>query len=196
MKASKKAVLEKISKIPKKGSRFENLVLNRALQKLDGENFEIDGKAVYTSDLKRLIYIIGDEGTVTIPEGVEVIGEEALLGKRNLKEVIFPKTLKIIERDAFTDCDALEHIRIPANVESIENYAFGDCDHLKKVHFDGPVKALSRKAFYDCDNLREISVPQDQVKEVKKALHYIDGETEFLVIGRTEKVAKEDDHTK
>ena len=48
MKESKKAILKSLSKTAKKNDRFDMLVLNMALQKIDCENFDFDGDAVYT----------------------------------------------------------------------------------------------------------------------------------------------------
>ena len=48
MKENKKAILEILKKKSKKDGKFENLVLNLALQKIDSDNFEFDGEAVYT----------------------------------------------------------------------------------------------------------------------------------------------------
>ena len=50
MKENKKAILEILKKKSKKDGKFENLVLNLALQKIDSDNFEFDGGAGYTDD--------------------------------------------------------------------------------------------------------------------------------------------------
>ena len=44
MKENKKAILEILKKKSKKDGKFENLVLNLALQKIDSDNFEFDGE--------------------------------------------------------------------------------------------------------------------------------------------------------
>ncbi|MBM6992463.1 MAG: leucine-rich repeat domain-containing protein [Prevotella sp.] len=185
MKENKKELLDKISKQSKKGNKFESLVLNLALQKLDSENFEMEDKAVYTADGKRLIYILGDETNVKIREGVEVIGEMAVAKKKNMKALTLPASLKKIEREAFMDCDALVSVTIPASVEEIDAYAFEDCDSLKSVYFEKMPKELNRKAFAECERLHEISVPEEGVRAIRKALHYTDGDTDFIVVGRT-----------
>ena len=53
MKENKKAILEILKKKSKKDGKFESLVLNLALQKIDSDSFEFDGDAVYTADKKR-----------------------------------------------------------------------------------------------------------------------------------------------
>lgn len=186
MKENKKEILDRINKLSKKGTKFESLIINRVLQKLDTDSFALENNYVYTADHKRLVYIIGDEPEVVIEEGVEIIGEMAVARKKELKKVTLPNSLKTIERDAFTDCDALENITIPASVDSIDAYAFGDCDALKSVYFERVPKTLNRKAFADCDRLHDISVPSESVKAIRKALHMVDGDTDFIVVGRVD----------
>ena len=86
MKENKKAILEFLKKkASKKDGKFENLVLNLALQKIDSDCFEYDGDAVYTNNKKRLVYCMSQEASFAIPEGVEIIGEMAFRGKKALK---------------------------------------------------------------------------------------------------------------
>ena len=53
MKENKKAILEILKKKSKKDGKFESLVLNLALQKIDSDSFEFYGDAVYTADPKK-----------------------------------------------------------------------------------------------------------------------------------------------
>ena len=183
MKENKKAILEILTKkASKKDGKFENLVLNLALQKIDSDSFEYDGEAVYTADKKRLVYCMSNEASFTVPEGVTIIGEMAFRGKKQLKNVIIASTVKEIEHDAFYDCDELDNVYVPANVKEIKSYAFAECDKLKKITFAGVPAKLSRHVFDDCDQLHDIIVPTGASKTFRKALHYIDGDTDYLVI--------------
>ena len=183
MKENKKAVLEILKKkASKKEGKFETLVLNLALQKIDSDNFEFDGDAVYSADKKRLVYCMSNEASFTIPEGVEIIGEMAFRGKKQLKNVIIASTVKEIEHDAFYDCDELDNVYLPAGVKEVKSYAFAECDKLKRIAFAGVPSKLSRHTFDDCDQLHDIIVPAGSTKTFRKALHYIDGDTDFIVI--------------
>lgn len=86
MKESKKMILRLLSKDGKKSKKFDLLVLNLALQKIDSDNFDFDGQAVYTADRKRLVYCLSDKDSSAIPEGVEVIGEMAFRRKKRPEE--------------------------------------------------------------------------------------------------------------
>ena len=190
MKENKKAILEILKKSSKKDGKFENLVLNLALQKIDSDSFEYDGEAVYTNDKKRLVYCMSQETSFTIPEGVEVIGEMAFRGKKALKNVIIANSVKEIEHDAFYDCDELDNIYVPAGVKVVRSYAFAECDKLKKVTFAGTPEKVGRHTFDDCDQLHDIIVPVGSSKFFRKELHFIDGDTDYLILEDPKKKAE------
>ena len=195
MKENKKAILDILKKKSKKDGKFENLVLNLALQKIDSDSFEYDGEAVYTNDKKRLVYCMSQETSFTIPEGVEVIGEMAFRGKKALKNVIIANSVKEIEHDAFYDCDELDNIYVPAGVKIVRSYAFAECDKLKKVTFAGTPGKVSRHTFDDCDQLHDIIVPVGSSKFFRKELHFIDGDTDYLVLEDPKKKAEKKEVT-
>jgi len=190
MKENKKAILEILKKSSKKDGKFENLVLNLALQKIDSDSFEFDGNAVYTNDKKRLVYCMSQKTSFTIPEGVEIIGEMAFRGKKALKNIIIANSVKEIEHDAFYDCDELDNVYVPAGVKVVRSYAFAECDKLKKVTFAGTPDKVSRHTFDDCDQLHDIIVPAGSSKFFRKELHFIDGDTDYLVLEKAEKKAE------
>lgn len=190
MKENKKAILEILKKSSKKDGKFENLVLNLALQKIDSDSFEYDGEAVYTNDKKRLVYCMSQETSFTIPEGVEIIGEMAFRGKKALKNVIIANSVKEIEHDAFYDCDELDNVYVPAGVKVVRSYAFAECDKLKKVTFAGTPEKVGRHTFDDCDQLHDIIVPVGSSKFFRKELHFVDGDTDYLVLEDPKKKAE------
>ena len=187
MKENKKAILEILKKSSKKDGKFENLVLNLALQKIDSDSFEFDGDAVYTNDKKRLVYCMSQETSFTIPEGVEIIGEMAFRGKKALKNIIIANSVKEIERDAFYDCDELDNVYVPASVKIVRSYAFAECDKLKKVTFAGTPEKVGRHTFDDCNQLHDSIVPAGSSKFFRKELHFINGDTDYLVLEKAEK---------
>ena len=190
MKENKKAILDILKKKSKKEGKFENLVLNLALQKIDSDSFEFDGDAVYTNDKKRLVYCMSQEASFAIPEGVEIIGEMAFRGKKTLKNIIIANSVKEIEHDAFYDCDELDNVYVPAGVKVVRSYAFAECDKLKKITFAGTPEKVSRHTFDDCDQLHDIIVPAGSSKFFRKELHFIDGDTDYLVLEDPKKKAE------
>lgn len=182
MKESKKNILKVLSGDgKKKNGKFDRMVLLLALQKIDSDQFEYDDEAVYTADRRCLVYCLSQKDSVTVPEGVEVIGEMAFRRKKNLKNVILPTGLQKISRDAFFDCDRLDAVYVPATVSEVGGYAFAECEALKTVTFAGKPKHLSRHAFEDSDSLSRVVVPAGMTEAFQKALHYDSVEDEYLI---------------
>lgn len=181
MKEDKKRILDILKATTKKKSKFENLVVNLALQKVNSDRFEYDGKVVYTSDMETLIYSLADEPELQIPEGVRVIGRMALTQHQKLQTISFASTVEKIERDAFSDCDALETVTIPATVKGIYGFAFAECDNLREVVFEGVPEHLGRRTFFACENLHVIRVPEGTADHFRKELH-IENDPDILVI--------------
>lgn len=152
----------------KKKSKFENLVLNLALQKVNSDKFEFDGKAVYTADMDTLIYYLLNEEEFTIPDGVKTIGRMAFTQHDQLKKVSIPASVTKIERDSFSECSNLESITIPASVKGVYGFSFAECDKLKEVVFKGLPEHLGRRTFIGCENLRILNVPIGTAEKFKK----------------------------
>lgn len=195
MKEDKKKILEILKATTKKKSKFENLVLNLALQKVNSDRFEYDGQAVYTSDMTTLIYCLTNPIELLIPEGVKIVGRMALTQHSKLQKLTLPESLEKIEREAFADCDALEAVTIPASVKGIYGFAFAECDALREVVFEGVPEHIGRRTFIGCENLHIIRVPKGSADFFRKELHIID-DPDVLVIENeptTEKVEKKEE---
>ena len=92
-------------------------------------------------------------GSITIPEGVNVLGNRvfystniesitipstitkipsnAFSNNKNLKTVVLPNTLTDINSQAFNGCENLENINIPNSLIYIGSYAFSGCPKLQ-----------------------------------------------------------------
>ena len=85
--------------------------------------------------------------SVTIPEGVEVIGVFAFGQCSDLSEVHFPQSLTTIESAAFNECRKLRKIYLPDNVQRIGEFAFAYAYGLKEVSLPGKIKRIGGAAF-------------------------------------------------
>ncbi|MCR4645092.1 MAG: leucine-rich repeat domain-containing protein [Oscillospiraceae bacterium] len=88
-----------------------------------------------------------DSETLTIPEGVEVIGTQAFYDCINLREIHLPESLTTIEGSAFCGCKSLRKIYIPDNVRYIGDHAFGDNYSLEEVSLPGRIGCIGGIAF-------------------------------------------------
>lgn len=110
-------------------------------------------------DGKRLLWCRRDTvGTVRIPDGVEVIGENAMNECPYITQVILPDSLLHIESFAFAFSDRLQSVRIPDRVHTIEMCAFTDCRSLKTVTLSSGLVSLGVEAF-GCTKITEITLP-------------------------------------
>ena len=77
-----------------------------------------------------------DMTSVTIPSGVEMIGEGAFMGS-SVKEVAIPHGVYDIGFMAFAGCEQLESVIIPSSVTRIGEDVFHWCDKLSDVKYYG-----------------------------------------------------------
>ena len=86
----------------------------------------IDG-ILYNKDQTSLLCCPGAKISVTIPNSVTSIGNDAFHGCYGLTSVTIPNSVTSIGNDAFYDCSGLTSVTIPNSVTSIGSYAFGYC---------------------------------------------------------------------
>lgn len=68
-----------------------------------------------------------------IPEGVEIICDDAFSECESIEEIILPSTIRLIGNAAFYKCVNLLSITIPEGVKSIEFLTFGNCSSLHNL---------------------------------------------------------------
>ena len=95
---------------------------------------------------------------ITIPDGVEVIGERAFIGCSSLQSVDIPDSVVEIGESAFYDCESLQSIDIPNSVEEIGMEAFIGCESLQSVDIPDSVEEIGEGAFGGCLKLQSINV--------------------------------------
>ena len=97
----------------------------------------VDG-VVFTKDMKKLLRFPtnwGKSSMYDIPDGVEVIGEEAFYQGWNLTKIEIPNSVTTIEKRAFLICNKLERIDMGKGVKTIGDYAFNNCSKLAYVSY-------------------------------------------------------------
>lgn len=104
-----------------------------------------------------------DIGNIEIPDNVTEIAAHVFLDGR-MSSLTLPNGLKVIGEKAFEKCSFLGEVTIPGSVESIKSGAFIKCSALKTVKLENGVAAIGAEAFASCNNLRDVYIP----KSVKK----------------------------
>ncbi|MCM8872882.1 MAG: leucine-rich repeat domain-containing protein [Paludibacteraceae bacterium] len=126
----------------------------------------IDG-VLYSKDKNTLITCPqGKTGSVTIPNSVTSIGEDAFSRCEGLTSVTIPNSVTSIGNYAFYDCTGLTSVTIPSSVTSIGNGVFGNCYRLTSMTVEATTPPL-------CGNLGNsgisLYVPAGSVDAYKAA---------------------------
>ena len=126
----------------------------------------IDG-VLYSKDKNTLITCPqGKTGSVTIPNSVTIIGEDAFSRCEGLTSITIPNSVTSIGDYAFYDCTGLTSVTIPSSVTSIGNGVFGNCYRLTSMTVEATTPPL-------CGNLGNsgisLYVPAGSVDAYKAA---------------------------
>ena len=109
---------------------------------------DVDG-ILYSEDMTKLIHapMAKTLGSVTVPNGVVVIEDEAFYGCDTLTEVYLPDSLTSIGTYAFYSCDNLRNVRMPEKLTSLDDCAFAYCPLLRDISIPSGVTSVEEDAF-------------------------------------------------
>ena len=95
-------------------------------------------------------------GSLSLPETVTIIANEAFNGCSGLISLILPPALILIDNYAFNMCTGLTDITFPSSLTTINQGAFSKCFGLTTITIPGSVTAIGSAAFESCSNLSSI----------------------------------------
>jgi len=101
--------------------------------------------------------------SVTISDGIAIIGAGAFWGSKALTNVSIPNSITNIEGDAFNECSALRRVIIPNSVLSVGSMAFFVCSSLTDVSIGNSVKSIGYQAFGHT-GLTNVTIPSSVLK--------------------------------
>ena len=108
--------------------------------------------------------------SVTVPEGITVIGDYAFYGCKSLELLNLPETVKSIGVGAFSGCTKLQRITLPKRVRILWD-AFHNCDSL----YDENGFIVQGETLYSCNigkvKQKEIRIPE-HIKEIAPYAFY------------------------
>lgn len=119
-----------------------------------------------TVSIPQAVTSIGDEAfyncplltTISIPPGVTSIGNNAFFGCKGLTSISIPPGVISIGDAAFRSCTGLTTISLPAGVTSIGSSAFNNCTVLTSISIPSGVKKINRLSFNGCTGLTSITL--------------------------------------
>ena len=103
--------------------------------------------------------------SITIGQGVTIIGSTAFSECYSLKNVVIPDSVQTIGDCAFS-CSGIETVTIGSGIKTIADEAFG-ATHLKSIVIPSSVEIIDRNAFADCEQLEEVVIG-DGVKRIEQ----------------------------
>lgn len=108
--------------------------------------------------------------SLSIDQGVKVIGKLAFWGNDTLRHVEIPASVTSIDSSAFEMCKRLISITGAFNPVTIGGHAFFACHNLKTVNINNNVENIGISAFSRCQSLMQIAVDK-----ANKRFRAIDG---------------------
>ena len=87
---------------------------------------------------------LGSETEVTVPDGVDSIGDSAFYGCKGLTKLALPQGLKEIGGNAFLGCEGLSYIDIPDGVETVGDWIASESTQLRCSIGSSAAIALSK----------------------------------------------------
>lgn len=118
--------------------------------------------------------------TISLPDGLETIGDYAFYNCIELKTMTLPEELESIGESAFKDCKELKTITLPKSLskcygafrksgieevilqegcKEIPNGIFAECENLTKINLPEGLEKIEESAFGGCTSLAEIEFP-------------------------------------
>ena len=97
--------------------------------------------------------------SITLPETIVVIDEEAFRDCWYLQDFKVPSSVTAIGKDAFANCYKITGISLPSAVKTIPEGAFRGCAAMRSVSFGNQVTGIGNKAFADCNKLADLTIP-------------------------------------
>lgn len=108
------------------------------------------------------------KGAIVIPDNVTKIAAGAFVlgfsGNSDITSVTIPDSVKEIGEEAFSRCAKLAEVKLPSGIKELPDKAFYNCSALKKIEIPNGVETIGWDAFEGCDSLESVSVP-DSVKK-------------------------------
>ncbi len=124
-------------------------------------------------------------GDVVIPDTAKAIAGGAfgwwiLYGSANITSVTIPNTVKSIGENAFADCYNLRSVKMPDSVTSIGNYAFYSDVNLESIEIPASVTSIGARAFEDTKWFKN-KIAEEGTVIINGTLLYCDPEGDYVV---------------
>ena len=100
------------------------------------ESFRVSNAHYFVKAIDNCAFQFCDVTSVTMPNSVKWIGQNAFHACLFLKSLIIPDGVDSIAPKAFNHCLYLEHVKVGKNLKTIASDAFYDCNKIKSVEWN------------------------------------------------------------
>lgn len=127
----------------------------------DESGFLIRGKTVLSYS--------GEASIISVPEGIEAIGEKAFFNNSILSSVTIPDSVIYVGKDAFENCSNIEY-NIFDGQEYIDNVLIRISNPLDAtiINLKPTIMAIQGDPFTDCEKLLEINIDSSNTRFMSK----------------------------
>lgn len=149
----------------------------------------LEGNFIYADEQKeKLIAYVGRNTSVTIPNNVKSIEENAFINEKTLTNIIIPNSVTSIGESSFRNCTGLISVTIPKSVISIGWHAFNGCVQLSPFHIPATVDTIGAYAFQGLDTIYYAGTASGSPWSAKKHVkgEFISGDFLYTDEGMTE----------
>ena len=110
--------------------------------------YKVIGQMLLSSDGTQVIAYWGKNSEVTIPEGVQSIGDWAFGCCSSLTSLTLPSSLQSIGEEAFYGCKSLSSLTLPSSLQSIGQEAFDYCNSLSTLYIPTGTEAHFKRILH------------------------------------------------
>ena len=100
--------------------------------------------------------------TLSLPRGITRI-ESSSLSHSGIETLTVPEGVDYIGESAFRHCTELCEITLPSTLLRLGDYAFYQCEQIKTLKLTGALSAIGHYAFAYCTALETLSLPQNEL---------------------------------
>ena len=122
--------------------------------------FKTFGDALYSADMKTLLYCFSKEKVFQVKEGTEIISSGSFQTCKRIEEIVIPETVRTLACEAFMGCLSLRHVNIPRQISTIESNTFFLCKSLEDICIPDSVTTIGSCAFLGCRSLKKVVIPE------------------------------------
>ena len=135
---------------------------------LNNDNFRLIDGILYGCEGKEVIAVLSTANkSIMIPEGVEIIRQEAFAKNVIIEEVTCPASLRVISLKAFAGCTSLRRVNLEdSSVEELAESVFDGCTQLETVLLPKHLSKIDDYAFQKCGKIVSLSLP-NSIRSIK-----------------------------